>query len=67
MTSSLEILRDPIEARGVRRAVAASPPAEWTLKRKWEYFGWVREFVQGLRRTNAALEQAFEKAYKQRP
>jgi guanosine-3',5'-bis(diphosphate) 3'-pyrophosphohydrolase len=47
--------------------VAKSPPADWSLKRKREYFDWARHVVEGLRGTNRRLERAFDRAYKRRP
>jgi guanosine-3',5'-bis(diphosphate) 3'-pyrophosphohydrolase len=47
--------------------VAASPPAEWSLKRKREYFDWATAVVEGLRGTNRNLERAFDQACKRRP
>jgi guanosine-3',5'-bis(diphosphate) 3'-pyrophosphohydrolase len=47
--------------------VAANPPAEWSLKRKREYFDWAGAVVEGLRGTNRRLESVFDRAYKRRP
>jgi (p)ppGpp synthase/HD superfamily hydrolase len=44
------------------RAIAASPPPEWTVKRRNEYVEWARNVVSGLRGTNAFLEAEFDKA-----
>lgn len=49
------------------RDVAKSPPAEWSLKRKREYFDWSAAVVEGCRGTNRRLETAFDRAYKRRP
>jgi guanosine-3',5'-bis(diphosphate) 3'-pyrophosphohydrolase len=49
------------------RDVAANPPADWTLKRKREYFDWARQVVAGVRGTNRRLEKAFDRAYRRRP
>jgi GTP diphosphokinase / guanosine-3',5'-bis(diphosphate) 3'-diphosphatase len=44
------------------RAVAASPPANWSVKRRKEYVDWAREVVQGLRGVNQELEDQFDEA-----
>jgi GTP diphosphokinase / guanosine-3',5'-bis(diphosphate) 3'-diphosphatase len=44
------------------RAVAASPPANWSVKRKKEYVDWSREVVSGLRGINQKLEDQFDQA-----
>ena len=46
------------------RDIAASPPAGWPRERKLEYFEWARRVVDGLRGSNAALEAAFDEAYR---
>jgi GTP diphosphokinase / guanosine-3',5'-bis(diphosphate) 3'-diphosphatase len=49
------------------RDMASSPPASWSLERKREYFDWAKRVVDGLRGTNPALEQLFDRAYAARP
>ncbi len=49
------------------RDLVASPPANWPLERKRQYFDWAREVVEGLRGQNLSLEAAFDDAYGQRP
>jgi GTP diphosphokinase / guanosine-3',5'-bis(diphosphate) 3'-diphosphatase len=44
------------------RAVAGSPPANWSVKRRKEYVDWAREVVQGLRGVNQKLEDQFDEA-----
>ncbi len=44
------------------RAVAASHPANWSVKRRKEYVDWAREVVQGLRGVNQKLEDQFDQA-----
>ena len=44
------------------RAVAASPPANWSVKRRKEYVDWSRKVVKGLRGVNPKLEDQFEQA-----
>ncbi|MBP2229157.1 (p)ppGpp synthase/HD superfamily hydrolase [Azospirillum agricola] len=45
------------------RSMAASPPADWPLTRKVEYFEWAHAVVAGLRGTDARLEALFDRAY----
>ena len=49
------------------RDLAASPPAEWSLARKREYFDWARQVVDALRGANRRLERVFDRAYRARP
>ncbi|MGH8672338.1 MAG: HD domain-containing protein [Burkholderiales bacterium] len=49
------------------RDVANSPPANWSLERRQEYFDWAKQVVDQLRGTNAELEHSFDKAYAERP
>lgn len=49
------------------RDVAASPPADWSLQRRQEYFDWAKAVVDGLRGVNPQLEAVFDRAYAQRP
>lgn len=49
------------------RDVAQSPPVDWTLERRREYFDWARRVVDGLRDTDPTLEAAFDAAFAQRP
>lgn len=45
------------------RAVAASPPANWSVKRRKTYVDWSREVVnKGLRGANQKLEEEFDQA-----
>ncbi len=44
------------------RALAASPPADWTLERRREYVSWAREVVAGLGDACPHLQQQFELA-----
>jgi guanosine-3',5'-bis(diphosphate) 3'-pyrophosphohydrolase len=48
------------------RDILASPPANWPVERKREYFEWANDVVSGLRGTNAALEAIFDDLYRQR-
>ncbi len=45
------------------RSMAASPPADWPLSRKIEYFEWAFAVVKGLRGVNPRLETLFDRAY----
>jgi guanosine-3',5'-bis(diphosphate) 3'-pyrophosphohydrolase len=45
------------------RDILASPPADWSLERKREYFEWAARVVAGVRGSNAALERAFDEVY----
>jgi len=49
------------------RDIAASPPADWAVERKQEYFDWAKAVVDGLRGVHPALEHVFDEAYKARP
>ena len=44
------------------RAITASPPPDWSVKRRLEYVIWARDVVAGLRGVNEWLEAAFDKA-----
>jgi GTP diphosphokinase / guanosine-3',5'-bis(diphosphate) 3'-diphosphatase len=49
------------------RDIAASPPADWSVERKREYFDWAKAVVDGLRGVHPGLEHLFDKAYEDRP
>lgn len=49
------------------RDIANSPPSDWSLVRKQEYFDWAKAVVDGLRGVHPALEHIFDEAYKGRP
>jgi hypothetical protein len=44
------------------RTITASPPADWSVKRRLAYVQWGRDVVAGLRGANAWLEDEFDKA-----
>jgi guanosine-3',5'-bis(diphosphate) 3'-pyrophosphohydrolase len=44
------------------RALAMSPAADWSVRRKIEYLEWAREVATGLRGVNSWLEEQFEDA-----
>ncbi len=37
-----------------------APPADWSLQRRLDYVDWAEHVIQGLRGTNALLEQRFD-------
>jgi len=49
------------------RDVAESPPTNWPLERKQEYFDWAKRVIDALRGTHAGLEAVFDEAYGRRP
>jgi guanosine-3',5'-bis(diphosphate) 3'-pyrophosphohydrolase len=49
------------------RDVASSPPADWSLERKREYFDWARSVADQMRGTHNVLEDLFRAAYAARP
>ncbi|MBI5276335.1 MAG: bifunctional (p)ppGpp synthetase/guanosine-3',5'-bis(diphosphate) 3'-pyrophosphohydrolase [Burkholderiales bacterium] len=49
------------------RDIAESPPQEWSLQRRREYFDWARKVVDGLPKVNEAMEKAFEEAWQRKP
>jgi len=49
------------------RDILESPPTEWSLARKQEYFDWSKRVVDQIRGTHADLESLFDEAYEKRP
>jgi guanosine-3',5'-bis(diphosphate) 3'-pyrophosphohydrolase len=49
------------------RDVASSPPKDWPLERRQEYFDWAKAVVDGVRGVHPELERIFDEAYRQRP
>ena len=49
------------------RDVADSPPPNWSLARRQEYFDWAKQVVDGLRGAHPRLEAIFDAAYVRRP
>jgi guanosine-3',5'-bis(diphosphate) 3'-pyrophosphohydrolase len=45
------------------RDLAASPPPDWTLERRREYFEWAKRVVDQMRGTHHRLEAIFDQAY----
>jgi (p)ppGpp synthase/HD superfamily hydrolase len=44
------------------RAIAASPPADWSVKRRIEYVRWARDVAEGLKGVSPNLEEQFDDA-----
>ena len=49
------------------RDIASSPPADWSLARRQEYFDWAKAVIDGLRGTHPGLEHIFDETCKARP
>src|SRR4029079_2721755 len=49
------------------RDVASSPPQDWPLQRRRDYFDWAKQVVDGLRGVHPRLEAIFDAAYAARP
>jgi GTP diphosphokinase / guanosine-3',5'-bis(diphosphate) 3'-diphosphatase len=49
------------------RDIISSPPADWTIERKREYFDWAKAVVDQTRGANLKLERRFDRLYRQRP
>jgi (p)ppGpp synthase/HD superfamily hydrolase len=47
------------------RAIAASPPPDWSVKRRLEYVAWARKVAEGLTGVSEWLEAEFEQAAKE--
>jgi guanosine-3',5'-bis(diphosphate) 3'-pyrophosphohydrolase len=47
------------------RDIAATPPAEWSLERRKDYFDWAKSVVDQLRGVSSPLEAAFDRAYRE--
>jgi GTP diphosphokinase / guanosine-3',5'-bis(diphosphate) 3'-diphosphatase len=45
------------------RDIANSPPADWSLERKREYFDWAKAVVDGMGRVHPGMEGIFAAAY----
>jgi guanosine-3',5'-bis(diphosphate) 3'-pyrophosphohydrolase len=46
------------------RGILASPPADWSVERKREYFEWAKRVVDGLSAPNQMLKAEFECLYR---
>jgi GTP diphosphokinase / guanosine-3',5'-bis(diphosphate) 3'-diphosphatase len=49
------------------RDMASSPPADWPLERRREYFDWARAVVDRLRGVHPRLEALFDAEYARKP
>lgn len=49
------------------RDILTSPPADWPLERKREYFDWSRAVIDQVRGTNKKLENIFDELYAAKP
>lgn len=49
------------------RDISNSPPADWSLERRQEYFDWAKRVADQLRGTHARLETLFDAEYSRRP
>jgi guanosine-3',5'-bis(diphosphate) 3'-pyrophosphohydrolase len=47
--------------------ILASPPKDWTVERKREYFEWAKKVIDQVRGTNQKLERRFDRLYRKRP
>ena len=49
------------------RDLNASPPADWSIERKREYFDWAKRVVDAMRGVHPRLEQLFDAEVVKRP
>lgn len=49
------------------RDVAQTPPPDWSLERRQQYFDWAKAVVDQLRGVHPTLEAVFDAAYAKRP
>ncbi len=49
------------------RDIVNSPPANWPLKRKQDYFDWAKQVVDQVRDASKRLSKAFDAIYELRP
>jgi guanosine-3',5'-bis(diphosphate) 3'-pyrophosphohydrolase len=49
------------------RDVAISPPPDWSLERRREYFDWAKAVIDRLRGVDAGLAAVFDAVYLNRP
>jgi guanosine-3',5'-bis(diphosphate) 3'-pyrophosphohydrolase len=49
------------------RDILASPPKDWSVARKREYFEWAKRVIDQIRGTNPKLEWLFDRLYRKRP
>jgi GTP diphosphokinase / guanosine-3',5'-bis(diphosphate) 3'-diphosphatase len=44
-------------------SILKSPPKDWPIERKLEYFEWAKRVVEGCQGANSALDKAFKELY----
>src|ERR1017187_1015403 len=49
------------------RDILASPPKDWAIDRKRQYFDWAKKVIDQVRGANPKLERRFDQLYRQRP
>ena len=49
------------------RDMAATPPSDWPLARRQEYFDWAKRVVDALPQASEPMRRAFDEAYAKRP
>ncbi len=49
------------------RDVATTPPVDWNLERRQEYFDWAKSVINRLRGVDPRLEAVFDAAFRARP
>ena len=49
------------------RDMAQTPPTDWPLERRREYFDWAKSVVDRLRGVDLGLEAVFDQAFSARP
>jgi GTP diphosphokinase / guanosine-3',5'-bis(diphosphate) 3'-diphosphatase len=49
------------------RDILNSPPADWPLKRKQEYFDWAKQVVDQVKDANKKLGKVFDETYAMKP
>ena len=49
------------------RDILASPPKDWSIERKRQYFDWAKKVIDQAKGTNLKLERRFDQLFRQRP
>ena len=49
------------------RDILASPPKDWSIERKRQYFDWAKKVIDQVRGANPKLERRFDQLFRQRP
>jgi GTP diphosphokinase / guanosine-3',5'-bis(diphosphate) 3'-diphosphatase len=49
------------------RDILESPPKDWPIERKRQYFDWAKKVIDQVRGTNAKLERRFDRLYRKKP